>query len=46
MPWSFIESKYHIIEFLSTNVYRKDPLNTPTALLAAVLSKMGNAVLF
>ena len=46
MPWSFIESKYHIIEFLSANVYRKDPLNTPKALLAAVLSKMGNAVLF
>ena len=46
MPWSFIESKYHIIEFLSTNVYRKDPLNTTKAILAAVLSKMGNAVLF
>lgn len=46
MPWSFIESKYHIIEFLSTNVYRKDPLNTTKAILAAVLSKMGNSVLF
>ena len=46
MQWSFIQSKYLIIEFLSTNVYRKDTLNTSKSLLAAVLSKMGNSVLF